>query len=110
MSSSHSASNYSTLTVVQLREKAKSKNLKGYSKLRKAELINLLNENKSRLDSLKNIKWINSDVKNFEEKKINGMTVKEMREFAKIKGIHIPSIYRNKKGLYNYIGLKLAGY
>jgi hypothetical protein len=57
-----------SLTVVQLKELAKQKELKGYSKLNKADLIKLLNEKKTVSPKNKSPKSPKSEVKDLTEK------------------------------------------
>ena len=92
------------LTMSELREIAKSKGLRGYSRLRKAELISFIKDNENR----------SSDRATEVAIRVGKKTIKELKDIARIHGVKIRSGANKSEIIYllgeNYGERRIAAY
>ena len=96
------------LKVMRLREIARSQGLKGYSRLKKSDLISLIESNEREMEAQR-LKIVEADRlrrREFKEKYFSRMTVKELRDFAKENNFRGHSSFGKKSELISFLDLQ----
>ena len=98
----------SHLEVMRLREIAKSQGLKGYSRLKKSDLISLIESNEREMEAqrLKIVETDRLERREFKEKYFSRMTAKELHDFAKENNFRGHSSFNKKSGLIDFLDLR----
>ena len=96
------------MKVVELRDLARSRGLKGWYRLRKSDLISFLESNDRKIKSqrLKIVEADRYERRKFKDKYFSRMTAKELHDFAKESNFRGHSSFSKKSELISFLDLR----